>query len=102
MRAGIVQRDGARYRTRPLSVDISGDPSALRQLRHHWSHVAGARALEPRQGDWLAYNVLSCNEQDLARIRELLSATFREVRAIVASSEPSEAAALVNMQLIQR
>jgi transcriptional regulator with XRE-family HTH domain len=101
MRAGIVQREGARYRTRPLSVDISGDPSALRRLRHHWSHVAGARALEPRQGDWLAYNVLSCNERDLARIRELLSATFREVRAIVASSEPSEVAALVNMQLIQ-
>ena len=40
-------------------------------------------------------------EQDLARIREVLSATFREVRAIVASSEPSEVAALVNMQLIQ-
>jgi transcriptional regulator with XRE-family HTH domain len=101
LRAGIVQRDGARYFTRPLSVDISGDPNALRRLRHHWSHVAGARALEPRPGDWLAYNVLSCSAEDLARIRELLSATFREVRAIVASSEPSEVAALVNMQLIQ-
>lgn len=101
MRAGIVQREGSRYSTRPLSVDISGDPQALQRLRHHWSHVAGARALEPRAGDWLAYNVLSCSEPDLVRIRELLSATFREVRAIVASSEPSEVAALVNMQLIQ-
>jgi hypothetical protein len=100
MRAGVVQRERKRYRTQPLSVDISGDPQALRQLRHHWSKVASERALEPRSSDWLAYNVLSCSEPDLERIRELLSATFREVRAIVASSEPSQAAALVNMQLI--
>jgi hypothetical protein len=100
-RAGIVQREGERYQTRPMSVDISDDPQALRHLRHHWSHVAGARALEPRPRDWLAYNVMSCSERDLERIRELLTATFREVRAIVASSEPSEVAALLNLQLIQ-
>jgi hypothetical protein len=99
-RAAVVQRQGGRYSVRPLSVDISGDPQALRQLRHHWSNVAGERALQPRPRDWLAYNVLSCSESDLERIRELLSSTFREVRAIVASSEPSQAAALVNMQLI--
>jgi transcriptional regulator with XRE-family HTH domain len=101
VRARVIQRDGPRYRTRPLSVDTSGDPQAMRRLRHHWANVAGARALDPGPDDWLAYNVISCNDADLVRIRELLTATFREVRAIVSASEPPQTAALINMHLIR-
>jgi transcriptional regulator with XRE-family HTH domain len=99
-RAGVVTREGDQYRARPLSVDTGSDPEAIRRLKHHWAQVAGQRALAPRAPDWLAYNVVSCSSQDLARIRELLAVTFRELRAIVASSEPSEVAALINMHLV--
>lgn len=99
-RAGVITRQGSRYRTRPLSVDTTSNPEAIRRLRHHWARVAGERALAPQQHDWIAYNVVSCSARDLERIRELLTATFREVRAIVASSEPSEVAALINMHLV--
>jgi transcriptional regulator with XRE-family HTH domain len=98
--AGIVTWEGQRYRARPLTVDTGTDPLAMRRLRHHWARVASARALEPKANDWLAYNLISCNESDLARIRELLTHTFREVRAIVAASEPPQAAALINMHLV--
>jgi hypothetical protein len=37
---------------------------------------------------------------DLQRIKQLLRATFREIRTIVASSAPEEVAALVNLQLV--
>ncbi|HKP58548.1 MAG TPA: DUF4423 domain-containing protein [Polyangiales bacterium] len=99
-RANVIAWDGERYRTHPLTVDTGTDPRAMQRLRHHWAEVAGARALAPKEVDWLAYNVISCNAADLARIRELLTATFREVRSIVAASEPPEAAALINMHLI--
>jgi TorA maturation chaperone TorD len=39
-------------------------------------------------------------ERDLERIREVLRRAFREVRAIAASSEPMEAVALLNQQLV--
>ena len=100
-RARVVTREHGRYRTRPLSVDTSTDPLAMRRLRHHWAKVASLRALAPKPEDWLAYNVISCNEADLERIRELLTATFRELRAIVAASEPPQAAALINMHLVR-
>jgi hypothetical protein len=37
---------------------------------------------------------------DYARVTELLRRTFREVRAIVAASEPTEEVALFNLQLV--
>jgi hypothetical protein len=45
--------------------------------------------------------VISCSESDLARIEDLHRAYFREVRAIVAASEPMEAVALVSLQLVR-
>lgn len=59
------------------------------------------RAASPREGDVFAYNVLSASRADLDRIRDVLKNAYREIRAIVAASEPSETAALVNLQLLQ-
>jgi hypothetical protein len=44
--------------------------------------------------------VLSVSQVDLGRIRELLANTYREIRAIVAVSEPAERVALVNLHLV--
>jgi hypothetical protein len=72
----------------------------MRALLAHWCEVALARHGRGRSTDLFAYNVFSVTHADLARVRELLRSTFRELRAIVAASEPSETAALVNLQLV--
>jgi hypothetical protein len=54
----------------------------------------------PRSEDWLGYNVISTSAADLERTREILRRSFREIRAIAAASEPTEAVALLNLQLV--
>jgi transcriptional regulator with XRE-family HTH domain len=101
LEAGIVQQDGAHIRVAgALTVDTRTDPLAMRALLAHWCEVALARHGRGRSTDLFAYNVFSVTHADLARVRELLRSTFRELRAIVAASEPSETAALVNLQLV--
>jgi transcriptional regulator with XRE-family HTH domain len=117
--AGIVARNaaapnavtrnvGARghYRvTGNLSVDTRAAPLELGKLKQHWLRVGLERASLERTEqsspeDWLAYNVISVSHLDLERVRLRLSQAFKEIRAIVAASEPSESAALVNLQLV--
>ncbi len=100
--AGIVEKDGQHYGVAgALTVDTRSDPEALRALLAHWCDVALARHPRARSSDLFAYNVFSVTHADLARVRELLRSTYRELRAIVAASEPSETAAIVNLQLVE-
>src|SRR5687768_1097608 len=62
--------------------------------------VAAARAADPHEGDLFAYNVISVSAADLVRVRELLQSAFRDLRSLVAASEPTECAALINVQLM--
>ena len=95
--AGIVDRDGSRFRV----VDaLSVDTKALGQLKAHWSDVASERVLAPQCGDVFCYNVLAASEQDVERIRNLLRATYRQIRSIVANTPREEVAAVVNLQLV--
>jgi transcriptional regulator with XRE-family HTH domain len=99
--AGILRRDAGRYAVAgALTVDTRADPEAVRQLMAHWSEVALSRFGSRHEHDLFAYNVLSVSHADLRRIRELLRSTYREVRSIVAASQPSETAALLNLQLV--
>jgi len=99
--ADIIVRAGDHYRVAgALTVDTRTDPQAMRSLMTHWSQVALARYGDRPDDDLFAYNVMSVSHTDLARIRELLRTTFREIRTIVANSEPAETAALLNLQLI--
>lgn len=99
--AGILREEDGRYAVAgQLTVDTRADPQALRQLMAHWSEVALGRFGQRKDTDLFAYNVLSVSQRDLTRIRELLRSTYREIRSIVAASEPAEAAALINLQLV--
>jgi transcriptional regulator with XRE-family HTH domain len=99
--ADILRRDAGRYRVAgELTVDTRADPQAVRQLMAHWSEVALNRFGSRRDTDLFAYNVLSVSRADLRRIRELLRSTYREIRSIVAASQPCETAALINLQLV--
>lgn len=100
-RAGLVSRDGDRYVPhQTLSVDTRGGKHAVRALKVHWADVATKRAASPLPEDVFGYNVISVSDADLARIRELLANTYREIRSIVAVSEPAERVALVNLHLV--
>ncbi len=99
--AGVLERRGRTYRvTGQSAVDTRGGQAALLALKHHWSRVAAERALAPMDGDLLAYNVVSVSRADLERIRALLSRTFREIRTLVAGSQPEQVAAVLNLQVI--
>jgi transcriptional regulator with XRE-family HTH domain len=91
--AGLV-REGRVEGT--LTVDTRAFPA----LREHWARVALARLEGGGTGGLFSYNVVSVSRADLARIEELHRAYFRQVRAIVAASEPAEVVALVNVQLV--
>lgn len=99
IQTGILQRAGERYEAlRPLSVDTR--PAAIAALKRHWLGVAQKRAADVIPHDWFGYNVISCSQKDLQRIRDCLRRAYQESRAIVAASEPSETSALLLMNLI--
>jgi hypothetical protein len=99
--AGVVRLEAGLWRQdRPLSVDTRGARDDQNVLLRHWSGVAYRRIDERRSSDLYSYNVMSLSRADYERIRELLRRTFREIRSIVAASEPNEQVALLNIQLL--
>jgi transcriptional regulator with XRE-family HTH domain len=99
--AGVIaQRDDRWEATGTLTVDTRANPHALTELRRHWTQVALGRMTRPEDTDWFAYNLASLSQHDLERVRSRLREAFREIRAIVAASEPCEVAALVNLHLV--
>lgn len=100
-RAGAIERRRGLYRCADTSsVDTRGEPGRTRRLLEHWCDVARMRCGAPGPEDLLAYNVCGLSRMDYARVRDLLRRTFREVRSIVAASEPTEAVALLNLQFV--
>jgi transcriptional regulator with XRE-family HTH domain len=96
-----VELVGGRYAVRTLAaVDTRGGAEALHRLKQHWCDVARARLPVPREGEVFAYNVVSVSRKDLSKIREKLRSTFRDIRSMVAASNPEQVAAVVNLQLI--
>jgi hypothetical protein len=80
---------------------LTVDTAALPALRRHWAEVALGRIDRAGARGLYSYNVVSVSRADLDRIEALHRAYFREVRTIVAASEPAEAVALINVQLVR-
>jgi len=95
--SGIVQHSGERY---VCVGSLTVDTRAVPMLKVHWNDVARTRIPVPSGDDLFAYNVFSVSAPDLARIRELLRAAFREVRSIAAATEQNERVAVINVQLL--
>ena len=98
--AGAIRWDGTRYRAVPQTVATRPSPDTVVRLKGHWAEVARARLGALRPGDLHSYNVISVSRADLEQIRQRHLAYFRDLRALVAASEPVEVAALVNVQLV--
>lgn len=95
--AGVIARHGPRYApARSLTVDTRAIP----QLKAHWCRVAESRLAQPAVNDVSCYNVMCASAEDIVRIRQLVLATYREIRSIVEHTEREEAVALFNLQLI--
>jgi DNA-binding phage protein len=81
-------------------VDTRPNPEAARRLREFWA-VQAAERVKAQPSSAFAYNLFSVSIADLERIRALHRSYFRELRAIVAQSEPAETLALVTMSLVE-
>jgi DNA-binding phage protein len=100
LHSGQVVLDGGRYRpARVSTVDTRRDPEAAHRLRVFYSRV-GTERLAQDASAASAYNIFGVSRTDLIRLRELQRAYFREMRAIIARSEPVEEIVLANLQLI--
>ena len=98
----ITLRDGRYVPTHVTTVDTRHDAAAARRLRQFFSQAAAERVQQAPEGTAAsAYNLFGVSRTDLERLRELQRAYFREMRAIIAGSEPVEAIVLANMQLVE-
>lgn len=79
---------------------VAASEHDIQLLKAHWTEVCLRRIQRPRASDWLGYNVVSVSAPDLERIREILRASFREIRAIATASNPVQSVALLNLQLV--
>lgn len=99
--AGLAaRRDGALVPLSTFTADARASAEDHRRLKKHWSEVAAARLDAPREGDLVSLNLATLSKADLERARQLQRAYFRELRSLVASSEPEQVAALFLMQTI--
>ncbi len=103
-RAGQItlDADGRFTPARVTTVDTRRDPAAARRLRMFWS-TTGSERLQAAPADAAvsAYNLFGISRADLARLIELQRAYFRQMRTIIAASEPAEELVLANMHLVQ-
>jgi transcriptional regulator with XRE-family HTH domain len=95
----IQLRSGCWQLREVTAVDTRPDAEAEHRVKHWWSHLALDRLANPQSG-LLSYNVFAVSESDLARIRELHIAYFRQMRGIVAQSTPSERVVLASLSLV--
>jgi len=98
-RTGQIQFLEKKWRlTDSLTIDTRSDPAAANALKAWWFGVGKERFESGAEGVF-SYNLFGVSNADLARLQELQRAHFRELRAIVAASEPVENVAVVNLQL---
>ncbi|HXS18913.1 MAG TPA: DUF4423 domain-containing protein, partial [Polyangiaceae bacterium] len=81
-----------------LTIDTRRDPGAAAQLKAWWFGI-GKQRFEQGAPGVFSYNLFGVSHKDLTRIQELQRAHFREIRRIVAESQPVETVAVVNLQI---
>lgn len=95
----IRKRRGLWEPHRVLTVDTRSNPDAGRALLAFWAEVGLERMRADGAKGLYSYNLFTVSQRDLDRIRELHLAYFRQLRSIVAQSEPAERLVVANVQL---
>ena len=98
---GQVSFDGSHYvPTAVGAVDTGRDPPRDRALKAFFSQLGTDRAASAGGNDGLfSYNLFTVSAADLQRLQQLHRSYFRELRGMVAASEPAEHVVVTNMQL---
>lgn len=94
--AGVAEV--SRGRLRPSSratVEISASLDDVKRVRAHWARVSADRMADQPADDLFSFNVFAASREDLERIKQAQRRFYREVRAIVAESDPEVVALLV-------
>jgi DNA-binding phage protein len=97
--SGQLEWDGSHFRVSQQLTDTRHHPEAGRSLKIWWTKQALERLEQGREG-LFSYNLFSVSERDYERLRELHLAYFRELRSIVAQSEPAERVVLAHLSLL--
>jgi hypothetical protein len=98
-KTGQIEQEGGKWRARQVTtIDTRKDPEAARQLKAWWARVGQERFDAHAEGVF-SYNLFGVSNADYKRIEALQRAYFRELRSIVAASQPVETVAVVNLQL---
>lgn len=96
--AGLIRRTPEGYAVvRTLTADVRATPADHAALRAFWVRVLADRL--DTAGASASFNLFSASHADMVRIREVQRAAYREIRSIVAASEPNEAVGLVVLAL---
>lgn len=100
VRGGAVAGPEHDYAVRGITVDVPAAADDLLRVRRHWAEVAAGRLQHALPTDRFLFNICAVSQHDLRRIVELQVACFREIRSIVAASEPAEEVVLVTMHTL--
>jgi transcriptional regulator with XRE-family HTH domain len=92
-------RRGKWFIGKAITTDTRQDPDAARKLKAWWFRVAADR-FEAGATGVFSYNLFGVSARDFERLVELQRSYFRQLRSIVAQSQPVERVALVNLQLL--
>jgi DNA-binding phage protein len=94
----IRRREGRWVIDQTQTLDTRADRVRSRKLKGEWLKVALSR-LEGGVSGVFGYNLMAISRADLARLREMHLAYFRDMQSLVADSVPSECVVLFNADL---
>jgi hypothetical protein len=97
--SGQLQKRGKRWQpAAELNADTRRDLRAERALKEMWAQV-GVERLAGGSAGLFSFNVFGVSHADYERLRELHRHYFRQLRSIVAASQPNERVVVANVQL---
>lgn len=99
-RTGQVYESEGKLRLREvMALDTRREPAAENRVKRWWTELAVSRLAAHGEGVF-SYNVFAVSAEDLRKIEDLYRAYFRQVRSIIAQSQPSERVVLATLQLL--
>jgi len=99
--AGQIRSSKRRYRTiDERVVDTRVNRAGARKLKAFWGRRA-IDAIEHGDDGLFTLNLMSVSEADFERLNELTQRYFRDMRELVARSQPNERVALFCAQLLK-
>lgn len=98
---GVISLNKDRYQlSGALTVDAHSTKEREIAARSYWTGLAHERSRAPSPLDVCSYNVFSIGRKDYAKLQQLQREFYRGARALVASSQPTELAGLLVVQLV--